>query len=43
VIFADVQFVGVEEEWVFERFGRVIKVMAEVGALVSKGWGLGPA
>jgi hypothetical protein len=37
VIFGDGQFVGLDEEWVFEHFGRVIKVMAEVGLLAKAG------
>jgi len=31
VVFADGQFVGVDEQWVFEAFGRMIKVIREVG------------
>jgi hypothetical protein len=26
-----------EEEWVFEQFGRLIKVLAEVGSLAEAG------
>jgi hypothetical protein len=37
VAFSDGRFVGVEEEWVFEQFGRVMKVMAEVGSLALAG------
>jgi len=40
VVFADGQFVGVvgvEELWVFEHFGRVIKAIAEVGLLAKAG------
>jgi hypothetical protein len=37
VLFSDGQFVGMEEEWVFEQFGRLIKVMAEVGLLAKAG------
>ena len=37
VVFGDGQFVGMEEEWVFEQFGRVIRAMAEVGSLATAG------
>jgi hypothetical protein len=37
VVFGDGQFVGVEELWVFEQFGRMIKVIVEVGLLAKTG------
>jgi hypothetical protein len=39
VVFSDGQFVGVEEEWVFEQFGRVMKAIVEVGLLAKRGIG----
>ena len=37
VIFADGQFAGVDEQWVFEAFGRMIKAIVEVGLLAKTG------
>ena len=37
MIFADGQFVGVEELWVFEQFGRMMKAIVEVGLLAKAG------
>jgi hypothetical protein len=37
VVFADGQFVGEDEEWVFEHFGRMIKAFVEVGLLAKAG------
>jgi hypothetical protein len=34
-VFGDGGFVGVEEEWVFEQFGRVMKAIVEVGLLAK--------
>jgi hypothetical protein len=42
VIFADGQFVGVDELWIFEAFGRMIKVHRG-GWVIGKNRSMGPA